>query len=210
MKNMKNMKNNSQIFKLSIPCETILIGEGEGFSIVNKSSKSFVLLFNIKNKSLIRLNFFNNYYNSIIFNRIVFFSPKKGNSSIKRFDSFLNSHKKYLYRDLYSFMGVSEKIFHFVGVGYKIRYRYKRKPFRIFFWVGFCTWQVIRIPFPFFYEKNKDSFRLLSLKLMASSHLFIRIILLIKNIRLSEPYKGKGIRFMDEKIKRKPGKTGRI
>ena len=63
----------------------------------------------------------------------------------------------------------------------------------------------------FSYEKKKESFRLLSLKIF-SHHpkYFKKLYMLIKTIRLSEPYKGKGIRFMDEKILRKPGKTGRI
>ena len=180
------------------------------FSILNRSKKNALLIFNEKNRNLLKITF------PVIWNQIIFVKGKVIlYTKIQKLPSkknylILGSWKKYFYRDLYRFFGFAEKTFHFVGVGYKIVHFHRRKKLRVYFWIGFCTWQVIQLPFFTPLDVHKESFRLLSFRLFASSHKFTKLILLIKNIRLAEPYKGKGIRFMNEKITRKPGKTGRL
>ena len=177
--------------------------------IPNFSTRGGFFLYDVKNKRLIKINFLFFHYSFICYGRKVFFLQKKNLSPVAN-KTVMNSWKKYFYKHLYNFFGYSNVIFHFVGMGYKIRRFKKRKKFRLFFWVGYCTWQVLRIPFFTITQKNRESFRLLSFKMYSSSFQFKRLVLAIKNIRLAEPYKGKGIRFKEEFIKRKPGKSGRL
>lgn len=185
----------------------ILGQRAKKITIPKFSNKNGFFLYDIKNKRLIRLNLLNFFCSFICYGQRVFL--KKNSLAITN-KMFFNSWKKYFYRDLYNFFGYSNVTFHFVGMGYKVRRFKKRKKFRLFLWVGYCTWQVLRIPFFTITKLRKESFRLTSFKMFSLSFQFKRLVLVIKNIRLAEPYKGKGIRFKEEIIKRKPGKSGRL
>ena len=185
-----------------------IIGESR-FDIPKAQNKSGFFLYDQKQKKLMRLFFFPLFYNLIAYRRKIYMLSKAKSMS-KNAAISLNSRKKYLYRDLYRFYALDEIVFHFVGMGYKLRYYKRKKKLRLYLWVGFCTWQVIRLPFYSNLFIRKESFRLLSLKIFAADKNFRQLILTLRNIRPAEPYKGKGIRFMDEVVKRKPGKTGRI
>lgn len=204
-------KNN---FVFYLPRECILLDDqqnvlsGNIFNVLNKTKSGYVFIYSKKNKNILAFWLFSNYF--LIFflkNHLIFVKKSKQNIS----ESYLASYKKYFYRNLYDFFGFSQSILHFVGVGYKIIRFKKRRKFKIFFWLGFCTWQVLRLKPRLILSPDKESFRLLSLKLLAQNYVYLSYFKnFVKNIRPSEPYKGKGIRFMDEIIKRKPGKTGRL
>lgn len=203
--------------KLPVPSSFKIFGSSSellgtsNFRIGNKTKNGFLYLFDARRKRLTRFWAFPNYFN-LITKKGVFFLFLKKNLPLKA-KTFYNGFSLNFYNNLYAFAFKGFVTLHFVGVGYKVLF-FKKRPhrkFKLFLWVGFCTWQIIHLPVSFRMKKKKESFRLLSLKIF-SHHpkYFKKLYMLIKTIRLSEPYKGKGIRFMDEKILRKPGKTGRI
>lgn len=203
--------------KLPIPRNFVIFGSSgnligaNNFRIGNKTKNGFLYLFDTKQKRLTRFWVFPNYYN-IIAKKGFFFLFLKPNLPRKA-KIFYRAFSMNFYNNLYAFSFQRFVTLHFVGVGYKVLFFKKRhyRKFKLYLWVGFCTWQVIHLPVSFRMKKKKESFRLLSLKIFSQHPKYFRkLYMLIKTIRLSEPYKGKGIRFMDEKILRKPGKTGRI
>lgn len=203
--------------KLPVPKNFVILGSSgnflgtSSFKIGNKTKNGFLYFFDARQKRLTRFWAFPNYYN-IITRKGFFFLFLKPNLPTKA-RIFYRSFSLNFYNNLYAFSFQRFVTLHFVGVGYKVFFFKKRvhRRFKLYLWVGFCTWQVIHLPVSFRMKKKKESFRLLSLKIFSQHPKYFRkLYMLIKTIRLSEPYKGKGIRFMDEKILRKPGKTGRI
>lgn len=209
---MNTLKKNNFFF--SIPSDCVVLNDqggvlhGINFNILNKTKTGYLFIYNKKKKNLIALWIFTNFFYTFFWkNHLIFLkNPKE-----KIAKNFLGGFRQYFYRSLYDFFGFEESVLHFVGVGYKIVKFKRRRKFKIFLWVGFCTWQVLRLRPRTFMMVHKESFRLLSLKIFSQNHVYLSYLKhFIKNIRPSEPYKGKGIRFLDEKIKRKPGKTGRL
>ena len=199
-----------QLYKL--PSDVLVLNSsGElfqksSFVILNRTKSGYVFIFSTTKKNLKAIWLFPNYYNSFLYKDTIFLFRKKKFSK-----QHVNSFLKYFYKGMLYFYGFNREILHFVGVGYKIHYFRRRHKFKIYIWVGYCTWQIVKLVPKTIRKRDHESFRLMSLRFFSRNQFYFKkMVLIAKNIRLSEPYKGKGIRHMEEKILRKPGKTGRI
>ena len=102
--------------------------------------------------------------------------------------------------------GVSEgfkKDFEIVGIGYRAALDKKK----IVFTVGYSHQVELELPADLaitFDDKNKNRFTLSG----ADKHRVGQFAAHIRNVRPPDPYKGKGIKYAEETIRRKAGKAG--
>ncbi|MCR4256710.1 MAG: 50S ribosomal protein L6 [Candidatus Uhrbacteria bacterium] len=94
-----------------------------------------------------------------------------------------------------------EKSLEFVGVGYKVALEGKNVAMD----VGFS--HRVMFPLPEGLEASVDK-QVLTLK-SSDKHLLGETAAQIRRVRPPEPYKGKGIKYVDEVIRRKAGKTAK-
>ncbi len=104
-------------------------------------------------------------------------------------------------------MGVSDgftKVLEVNGVGYRAEMDGKN----LVLYVGFSHPVVMKPPEGITYEVDT---RTRQVKVLgADKELVGQVAANIREVRPPEPYKGKGIKYLDEKIRRKAGKTGKV
>jgi len=104
-------------------------------------------------------------------------------------------------------LGVSngfEKILEVNGVGYRAEVQDKG----LILHVGYSHPVIMEPPFGISFDTNM---RLRQIKVMGyDKQLVGQVAANIRKVRPPEPYKGKGIKYLEEKIRRKAGKTGKV
>jgi large subunit ribosomal protein L6 len=96
-----------------------------------------------------------------------------------------------------------------VGIGYKIEIKQIENQLLLELKLGFSHTIKIKLPKTFkckrFHEKSN-----LFIFSFESSQYLKNVVSLIRNLRFPEPYKGKGLRYENEIIRRKEGKKNNL
>ena len=96
-----------------------------------------------------------------------------------------------------------EKKLELVGVGYRVK---SDSPKRVSLAVGYSHPVVYNAPDNIEFEVEEDKAIIVR---GIDKHVVGQVAAEIRKVRKPEPYKGKGIKYIDEVVRRKAGKTGK-